>query len=251
MKTCQLIALTLITALLTACSRSDAQAPVAAVPPSATTPAVNSTATAAAALEPATFAFADDDAGRWLSEKLAPPAEMELGPIPPVTAPAPRRARASDAGVNDKLAALPQLQVTTEPHLLAVEQGISPRVAEDDLDLPTLQVAALFAPPALPALAAGPLTYVPSPGTDRPLPLAASPKVGDERPLASFDPTIHYQRAFALPIVTAGRAGLVPFQRFTIPNPFADQPAITSAPDAADLDAPVASISRPPAPVLK
>lgn len=195
------------------------------------------------------FKFPTDDAGKLLEERLTPPRQVTLPPMPFASEPRPWRAAKLDR-LPDRLRPLPQADVPAQPRRLQSEVPIQrrPRPA---LDLPPL-AGGDFDPmrPARPELPSGPKAYVASPNPDTPPPLPVLARQQTEVIAVTTDPTVDRSRQAALVVVSVLRDQPAPFLRLTIPDPFEHIRLVQLRMPPPDADEPASPTSRPPVPAM-
>jgi hypothetical protein len=187
------------------------------------------------------FAFPADGVGKQLEERLTPPRQAPLQPVPYVAEPKPRRDSKLDRPPE---LALPSLEPPAGPRLLPSEQ---PRVRKPrpTVDVPPL---AMDLNPRLPTAVW--FAERPRAAASSPDPLALGPKgpAAIELPSVANDPTTQQSRGFVLNSPTPWRTEPAAPISLAVPDPFALKRAFGLHGSPPDRDDPVRSTALPTQP---
>ena len=188
------------------------------------------------------FAFPADLGGQILSERLIPPAQFDVPPVPFVSQPQPWRGLRFDPlprGVPPLTATvLPREPWPASPADLAGLSG-------GTLDFPSLPRDSTPASIEPIGFHPQPRSFVPSvdPNQVPPLPVSSAPP--NEKISPSFDPARHAADTWLFSLRATAAAAPTEFIRPSIPGPFEQVRAVRLTHPVADLDPPLFPTGRP------
>lgn len=190
-----------------------------------------------------TFAFPADGVGKHLEERLGPPRQAPLPPVPFVAEPKPRPPTRLERAFEPSP---PAPEMATTPRLLPSEK---PRTVKERSPGDTPPLAADLSPtfPSALHFAAGlPARAVsPDPGY-----LAPRGPGGNELPSITSDPTVDASRQGVISISSPLRDQPAPPLNLSLPDPFENARVARLRNLPSEVDEPAAPTQRPPLPPL-
>ncbi len=193
----------------------------------------------------ATFLAATQTAGaQYLSERLVPPQQITLPPIPMIGQPVEPRQFGAEK-ISGHLWSLPfgsfpgtSAVLTTESAPVSFKRPV--------LDVPTLASESDPTRPTFPIQPTAPRVFAIGPNPDHPPTLARFPLVSEPATLAAEDPSDKSAFALLTTGVPLATPTPIPLLRLSIPDPFEHIRAIRPRTAPVDADDPATAQDRPP-----
>jgi hypothetical protein len=226
-----------------------AAVPIVAIDPQPSCPAEEPASELAAAVPDApdqvdaSFAFPQDGVGKQLAERLTPPRQSPLPPVPFVMSPLPRRDSKLD---RPHETSLPPLELSQTPRLLPSEKAKTLK-SRPVVDEPPLVADPTPVLPAPVWFVEGPRVFAPTPDA---VGLSPNGPAGIELPNVASDPTLEQSRLSILSGPTPMRDQPAPAVNLAAADPFALQRLVRLRTSPAENDEPANSTQRPPLPAL-
>lgn len=189
------------------------------------------------------FTFPPDGVGKQLEDRLTPPRQVPLPPVPFVSEPTTRKPTRLDRGAEP---APPLADLTTPPRLLPSEK---PRTVKDRTPLDAPPLAADLTP-RLPQAIWFSITaraWAMSPDANYLLPKGPG---GNELPAPTSDPTVETSHRLVIGSTPPLRDQPAPPVNLSAPDPFEAARAVRLRTPPGELDEPASPTQRPPLPPL-
>ena len=181
---------------------------------------------------------------QYLSERLVPPQQVSLPPVPMVVQPTEPRLFGAEKP-RSHLWALPFGMFPGTPTLLETEKRPA-NWQRPALDVPVLSSEANPTRPFFPLQPTANRAYAPSSNPAHPPMLARFPQSSEPLPLAADNPTsIAAFQVLTVPVALA-MPNSIPLLRLSIPDPFEQIRTIRFSVAAAGIDEPTLTMDRPP-----
>jgi len=237
----------LLVLALVGCSQSPTEAPsLAAEKAKPDAPKADAARPAPEPVDSTPFAYAPDDLGKLLQERLAPASPPSLPPPDPT-----REVRASAARpkgldrIDGRLGPPAALESAPSPRLLAADRRHTARI-RPTVEAPRWDAEISPALPDRPPLPLAPRAVVASPDPNRVPVGLISARPGPVRPAVADDSTMERSREATLASEVPLRATPAPSARVSLPDPFETlKAALVSAPPPDDDPPAVASRTLP------